>query len=259
MHKHQKQFVVFLVLVVGLVLIREYLVKILLERNMNDYNWHLLLGTGINLILICVSYYFIKANGLLGTAGLTNQNTARKQVLVFPLLYLLTLNALFMDDLYENVRWIHIVVLFLYCLSVGISEELSFRGFVQSMVLKYSSGTRKGIAVAIVLSSLLFGLIHLIKFNKGVYGEISQVVIACCIGMLFGVLLIITKRIYPLIAIHTLIDFVAKLDKAGIPAHKTITDPTSLENSLLSILLVSPCLIYSLFLLKRIKPEIQFD
>ncbi|MET1259896.1 CPBP family intramembrane glutamic endopeptidase [Flagellimonas sp. DF-77] len=209
--------------------------------------------------MIVVSCYFIKANGLLGLAGLTQDPMTKKGVLLFPLLYLVLLNALFMDDLYEKVQWSNMAILLLYCLSVGISEELGFRGVVQSMLIKTSSGTKKGVVVSVVISSILFGLIHLIRFDKGIYGEISQVFFAGFIGMLFGLVLLLTKRIYPLIIIHTLIDFAAKLDKAGIPIQKKISDPTSLENSILTVLLVLPCLIYSLFLIKRNRLDIQSE
>ncbi len=96
-----------------------------------------------------------------------------------------------------------------------------------------------------------FGIIRLIKFDKGIYGELSQVSFATFIGGMFGFLLVITKRIYPLIIIHAIIDFVTKLDSAGLPVTQTGFQNTSIENAVLIALLSFPCLLYGLFLMRR--------
>ena len=70
---------------------------------------------------------------------------------------------------------------------------------------------------------------------------------------MFGTLLVVTKRLYPLIIIHALIDFVAKLDSTGVPIKQKITESTSIENAVFITLVILPCLIYGLFLMKKYK------
>ena len=68
---------------------------------------------------------------------------------------------------------------------------------------------------------------------------------------MFGALLVITKRIYPLIIIHAINDFVAKLDTTGAPIKQKIAESVSVENAIITVLLVLPCLFYGLFLMKK--------
>ena len=79
----------------------------------------------------------------------------------------------------------------------------------------------------------------------------SQVFFATFIGVMFGFLLVITKKIYPLIVIHTIIDFAAKLDLTGLPIKEKISASMSIENAILITLLASPCLLYGIFLMKK--------
>jgi membrane protease YdiL (CAAX protease family) len=118
-------------------------------------------------------------------------------------------------------------------------------------LIKRFGKTKRNIILSVFASALFFGFIHLIKFDKGIYGELSQVFFATFIGVMFGFLLVITKRIYPLIIIHAIIDFVAKLDATGVPIKQKIAEPTSVENAILTTLLVLPCLIYGIFLMKK--------
>ena len=68
---------------------------------------------------------------------------------------------------------------------------------------------------------------------------------------MFGVVLLLTKRIYPIIIIHAIIDFFAKLDAVGMPKKISESKAMDLETSILITLIVLPCLIYGLVLLKK--------
>ena len=241
------QLLLFIVLLIALIVIREYFSYKWIESGMDSYATHIYLGIAINMVLIIVSYIFIKRNGILQIAGIRGSKLRKASLLIFPLVYLVLLNGLFLDEIQTK----YLSLLMLYCISVGFAEELSIRGFIQSYVIKHFGTSKKNLVLSIFASSIFFGLLHLFKFDKGIYGEISQIFFATFIGAMFGVLLVLTKRIYPLIIIHTIIDFVAKLDSAGKPVKNIISEPTSLENSILTVLLVLPCLIYALFLIKK--------
>ncbi|MEZ4778578.1 MAG: CPBP family intramembrane glutamic endopeptidase [Flavobacteriaceae bacterium] len=245
------QLITFITALLTILLTREYISYHLIENGIESYRIHISISIAANLILILVSYFFIKKNELITIAGMSVTQLRKGYLLIFPLVYLVLLNALFLDDLNTDLLLPNISFLFIYSISIGISEELSIRGFLQSHLIKQLGNTKRNIVLSIIASSLFFGLLHLINFNKGLYGELSQVCFATFIGVMFGALLIITKRIYPLIIIHSIIDFVAKLDSTGVPIKQKIWESMSIENAVLSTLLVLPSLIYGLFLMKR--------
>ena len=98
------------------------------------------------------------------------------------------------------------VVAFILVACIGIMEELIFRGYVfRAIELRF--GENK----AVIFSSILFGLIHLLNlvFYKGVMPVSSvllQVFYAAMIGLMFAVLRTKVKSIYPGMLIHALLD-----------------------------------------------------
>lgn len=158
-----------------------------------------------------------------------------------------------MDDVNTDVSISDMLIFIIYCISIGFAEELSIRGYLQSHLVTHLDGTRRGTIISVFASSLFFGLIHLLSFDKGIYGEISQVFYATFIGVMFGTLLVITRRLYPLIIIHAIVDFTGDFTEVGIPIQQQLNEAMSLENAILIALLVSPCLFYGVFLMTRNK------
>lgn len=239
-------FIACLLVLIGL---REYGIKTLLDSGNLTYASHTYVRLIANLLIILLSLSFLKINGLFKVAGWGFGKMEKWYLLIFPLLYLPLVNYVFMDDM--NASFFNIFLLLLYCISIGFSEELALRGVIQSYIVSYLGNDRKAIFYGVVGASIFFAILHLIKFDRGIYGEVSQVFFAFFIGSMFGMLLIVTKKLYPLIIIHALIDFVAKLDNAGIPLKETLPEPTSLGNSIASVLITLPCLIYAFFLFKK--------
>tara|TARA_B100001059_G_C17680469_1_gene499443 strand:- start:55 stop:864 length:810 start_codon:yes stop_codon:yes gene_type:complete len=245
------QLTLFITALLLITLTREYFSHKLIESGIESYQTHIFLSIGANLILILVSYFFIQKNGLTKIAGIKGTRLNKWYLLIFPLVYLVLLNGLYMDDPNMDLLLPNVGLLIIYAISIGFAEELSIRGFLQSHLINHFGKTKSNIILSVLASALFFGFIHLIKFDKGIYGELSQVFFATFIGVMFGFLLVITKRIYPLIIIHAIIDFVAKLDSTGVPIKQKIVEPTSVENAVLTTLLVLPCLIYGIFLMKK--------
>ncbi len=228
--------------------------SILISKEITDYNTHLLVSIGSNIIISLVSLYFIKKNNLFQLSGLSSNKTEKKHLLLFPLIFLVGINLVFGGDIPE-FDLIQLFILSIYCLSIGFCEELSIRGVLLPLLIKHGGGTKKSITKAIFISSIIFGLLHLIKFNKGLYGEISQVFFATFIGVLFGALLIATRSIFPLIIIHALIDFAAKIDGIGIPFKKNITSETEITGAIFLIIITLPCLLFGMYIIKKHIPE----
>ncbi len=245
------QLLLFVLLLILILIIRTYISQQLIKNGINSYQTHSYLGISANMFMILLSYIFIRKNKLLEIGGLHGNFFNKWLLLIFPLVYLVLLNAIFTDKINTNSIFQNLLILLLYVLSVGFAEELSIRGFIQSHLIKFYGHSKKNIVLSILAASVFFGLLHLFKYDKGLYGELSQIFYATFIGIMFGTILVITQRIYPLIIIHAIIDFAAKIDLMGLPVTEKTIDPISFGNSLLIIMLVLPCLIYAIFLMRK--------
>jgi len=123
------QLTLFIVGLLLLLVVREYFSLQLIKNGIESYRIHTLVGISANILLIGISYFFIKKNGLLHIAGLKGTKLKKWHLLIFPLIYVAGLNVLTMDDVNTDVLLPNILILLLYSLSVGISEELSIRDF----------------------------------------------------------------------------------------------------------------------------------
>jgi membrane protease YdiL (CAAX protease family) len=249
--KFWNQLAIFVIALLTILSVREYFSHQLIEKGIDSYQTHTFLSIGANLLLILVSYFLIKRNGLTKIAGIKGTELEKAYLLIFPVVFLVLLNLVLMDDIDTDFLVPNIIVLLISCISIGFAEELSIRGFLQSHLINKFGNSKKNVILSVFASALFFGLIHLMNFDKGIYGELSQIFFATFIGVMFGFLLVITKRIYPLIIIHVIIDFVAKLDSTGVPIKEKISESMSVENSVFIALLALPCLIYGIFLMKK--------
>lgn len=249
--KFWNQLILFMIVLITILIGKQYIIKLLIQKEIVSYQIHTLLNIGSNLLIVLLSVLLIQKNELSEIAAIKNIRLKKKYFLIFPVVYLVLLNGLLMDEINRELIVPNIILFVIYSLSIGFAEELSIRGFLQSHFIWHFGFTKKSIVVSVLISSLFFGLLHIIKFDKGVYGELSQVGYATFIGIMFGMLLLITRRIYPLIIIHAIVDFVGDFDTIGISMKKTISESISLEDAILITLLVSPCLLYGIFMMKK--------
>jgi len=248
--KERIRVVGFVLFMVFFVLVKTFTKDYLLSKHVNGYNAHMLVGTMFNLVLSLVSIAFVRRFSLQKLGGLSDVTLNKPKLLVFPLLFLPILNVLFMDEI-PDFPLINLCLLTLYCVSIGFAEELSIRSVLLPLLVRREQDSEKGVFKAVLLSSLFFGLLHLIHFNKGIYGEFAQVFFATFIGFMFGALLIVVKRVCPLIIIHAVIDFFAKIDGLGKEVKPMVYDPMDLFSSVFSVLLTLPCFVYGYVILKR--------
>lgn len=197
-----------------------------------------------------ISFLVAKKLDLCSLGAVSSLKPKKIWLLIFPLIFLILLNALFLDSIPDHTGY-NLIILTVYCLSIGYSEELSIRSVLLPLIYKYFGNDHKAQIKAVFISALIFGFLHLIQFDKGIYGEISQVFFATFIGVLFGAILIAINSVYPLIIIHAIIDFVAKLDTINIPVRETVASFTDLESAILLILLTLPCLIFGIYVIKK--------
>ena len=97
----------------------------------------------------------------------------------------------------------------LSCLSTAIFEELLFRGLLLSLFLSRFGGEGKGGLTALLLSSAVFGLSHLLNLagGGGLPDTLLQVGYSFLIGALAAVLCLLFSSLWPAILFHALYNF----------------------------------------------------
>ena len=92
-----------------------------------------------------------------------------------------------------------------YCLLVGLFEECVFRGVIFSLLAGVLPKNRKGFILTFVLSSVVFGVAHLL--NGFSVGTLVQVAYTILTGGLFAFCLIKTKNVLCCAAVHATYNF----------------------------------------------------
>lgn len=108
-------------------------------------------------------------------------------------------------------------VFIFYCLSVGFFEETVFRGIILPLILDKAPRTRKWVFLSLVISSALFGAVHLVNLlSSAPLPVIAQVGYSFLIGLMCGMVLLLTRNIIACSFLHALFDFCGLLaDELG--------------------------------------------
>ncbi|MDO4399659.1 MAG: type II CAAX endopeptidase family protein [Coriobacteriia bacterium] len=160
---------------------------------------------------------------------------------------------------------IRVGLLALMCFAIGMAEETTMRGLCLNGLLARMGRTRGGVYGAVILSSLIFGLLHfdpLIDFTSGI--EIAQncmkVLQTGMCGFLFAAILVKTRNIWTVVVIHSLDDFVLLFITNGLAGTPLATDYVQTGDTGIAILLVYciTCAIYLpfIFIGKRLIDEV---
>jgi len=153
----------------------------------------------IALLLSGVLYLFLKRNGLMESYGLCKSKVPAKGMLFYiPVLVMLTVNLMFGIGIYVSPMEAVFYVLTMLC--VGFLEEVIFRG------LLFNAMRKDGIKSAIIVSSLTFGMGHIINMFNGSGAELLpnllQVVYATAAGFMFVMIYYKTESLLVCIAAH---------------------------------------------------------
>ena len=155
-------------------------------------------------ILIAMSailYFFVRKNGLTEKYGFCKpQLPAAKMLFYAPLFILLTANLWY--GIGMNLSPLETVLYILSMFCVGFLEEMIFRGLLfQAMV-------KNGVRAAIIVSSVTFGIGHIVNLINGSGAELLpnllQVVYAIAIGFAFVMIYCRTKSLMPCILTHSI-------------------------------------------------------
>ena len=115
----------------------------------------------------------------------------------------------FTGEAWIDQKPLYVVLYALVCLSVGFFEEMAFRGCIFTVVLQRMKKNRLGVFLAIVISSVIFGLVHLVNLFSGgsAIGVILQTGYSFLIGGMCAVILVKTKNIWYCVVLHGVYNF----------------------------------------------------
>ena len=155
-------------------------------------------------ILIAMSailYFFVRKNSLTEKYGLCkSQQPAAKMLYYIPLLVLLTANLWY--GVAMNMSPLETVLYILSMFCVGFLEELIFRG------LLFQAMAKDGVKTAIIVSSVTFGIGHIVNLINGSGAELLpnllQVMYAVAIGFAFVMIYCRTRSLMPCIIVHSI-------------------------------------------------------
>ena len=171
-------------------------------------------------ILITMSvglYLFVRKNGLTETYGLCSPKLpAAKMLYYIPLYVLLTANLWY--GVAMNMTPLETVLYVLTMFCVGFIEEIIFRGLLfQAMV-------KDGVKPAIIISSVTFGIGHIVNLINGSGAELLsnllQVMYTMAIGFAFVMIYCRTRSLMPCIIVHSVFNGLSAFANDAVMTHR---------------------------------------
>lgn len=133
---------------------------------------------------------------------------------------------------------LHFTLFGVYCLLIGFFEEVLFRGVFFSVLAGVFERSHKGFIKTYVISSMLFGVIHLLNIFTSGGAAVLQAGYSILTGGLFGFVLIKTKNVLFPALIHGLYNFCGTLftSEMGLGTGSLIDLPTGIMMAVISVL-----------------------
>ena len=196
------------------------------------------------LVLSFILILFITKNNLFKKYGLCKPNYKAKHFLFYiPLLILISTNLWLGVKMNFNILESLLNVLAMLC--VGFIEEIIFRG------LLFKALEKDNIKSAIIISSVTFGIGHLINLFssrlENIIPNICQVFYAMAVGFLFVIIFYKGGSLISCILTHSLVNALSIFQNTDFY--------TNLNEILISIVIIIVAISYSLILMKTLTTE----
>lgn len=151
-------------------------------------------------------FFFLKKNNLLATYGLCRPKVKAKTMLYYvPVLLMLSANLWYGVTLNFGAGETVLYILAMFC--VGFLEEVIFRGLLFGAMKKHN------LMVAVVVSSITFGMGHIINLVNGSGAELVpnllQVVYATAAGLMFVMMYYRSQSLVVCIGAHGLFNAIS--------------------------------------------------
>ena len=201
----------------------------LLDRASEALGTEMILTLPFLTVFIALILGFIKRNGLSEYYALRAPKTPARAMLYYvPLLLISTVNIWF--GIVFNYPLGKGIVYFLGMIAAGVAEELIFRG------LLFRAMSRNNLRSAVIFTSLLFGLGHIVNLFNGSESDllagICQVFYAVSIGFLFAAALLRSGSLIPCMVSHAMFNSLSVF--ANEPMHERYQIPITISLCVLS-------------------------
>ena len=179
-----------------------------------------LVAFALKMLCAILPLYLINQFGF-GKMLRLDKGKLRSSMLTIPALLVMVNNLPFvpviMGDMSINGTFFQFFAYFLLCLSIGVLEEVIYRGCLLPLCVFKCKRDKKGLFWAVVISSALFGAMHLFNllggFNPMVFLQVGY---SFLIGLVCGFALIVGGNIYLPILFHAIFDFGGFLMDKGL-------------------------------------------
>lgn len=122
----------------------------------------------------------------------------------------------FVQPLFGRCRGVDLLII---AILAGIGEEFLFRGVIQEgmeMWLLGSLGTTAALVVALVVASVIFGLLHFVSLEYFVFATI--------LGLLMGAMVIWTGDLLASVVAHAVYDYLALVYVVNVTRSREVVD-----------------------------------
>jgi len=142
---------------------------------------------------------------------------------------------------------------------IGIFEEVLCRGVILNNMLSKWGYTKTGIIKAVILSSLIFGVGHLVNlfiYPTLIIRTLVQIIRASLHGFLFASIYLRCKNIWSVVILHGLYDWLVMASGIYHPVAATAAPvDISVVSGLINIMYSIPFALVGLFLLRKVLVE----
>lgn len=142
---------------------------------------------------------------------------------------------------------------------IGIFEEVLCRGVILNNMLNRWGDTKTGIIKSVILSSLIFGLGHLVNlvaFPTLIIRTVSQIIYASLHGFLFASIYLRCKNIWAVVILHAVYDWLVKVSEIYRPvAVSAAPVDISVLSGLINVMFAIPFALVGLFFLRKVLVE----
>ena len=166
----------------------------------------------IGSLLSALLLFFLKNNRLFEVYGLcSSKASARSMLYYIPLIVMLTANLWYGVTINSGVLETVLYILSMFC--VGFLEELIFRG------LLFNAMKENGLKAAVIVSSVTFGIGHIINLVNGSGAELIpnllQVIYATSAGFMFVMIYLKTQSLVGCVVAHGLFNALSVFANEG--------------------------------------------
>ena len=158
--------------------------------------------------LLAIAFFLIKDHSVKGLGFRKPENGMAVRFLYYIPLIIVALAAFSGGIMFDNSELF--IPNLIFTLGIGLTEELYFRGIICNM---WKDTETK----AIIISSVLFGLSHLLNVmgGAGLAETLLQMAFAFTYGVVMAFVILRTKSIWPCILLHAFHDFCGFITNEG--------------------------------------------